>query len=200
MVGKKCAGLEAGTNYCRDRKLTLAQNYQKLGLSRKFGGPTGGIEKHGKENQTLREVDGLAMPTARKTGKLELQEVQVERDPETGQILRVLRPADDQPAYFNPLNDPLNDIMNVEAEPARESTGVVAELEKEAAEEEEALARRRPRQQSNREEEWLEQLLQKHGENTRAMARDRKLNPMQQTEGDLKRRLKKYVKKASEVG
>ena len=179
----------------------MSQNYKKLGLSTKLAGPTGGTEKQGKEKQKPTSVDSLAIPTARNTGKLQTQEVQVERDPETGRILRVIRPDDGKPLSYNPLNDPLNDIMDVEDDkPSKQSTGVVAELEKAAAEEEEALAKRRPRQQSQREEEWMNKLVQKYGHDTRAMARDRKLNPMQQTEGDLKRRLRKYNQKRPEGG
>ena len=181
--------------------MTLSQNYKKLGLSTKLTAPTGGTEKYGKENQKPNSADSLAIPSSRNTGKLQAQEVQVERDPETGRILRVVRPDDEKPVSYNPLNDPLNDIMEVEDEqPRNQSTGVIAELEKEAAEEEEALAKKRPRQQSQREEEWMDKLVQKYGDDTRAMTRDRKLNPMQQTEGDLKRRLRKYKQRRAEAG
>ena len=37
-------------------------------------------------------------------------------------------------------------------------------------------------------------LIEKHGENYAAMTRDRKLNPMQQTAGDLRRRINKWKK------
>ncbi|RMZ85211.1 hypothetical protein DV738_g406, partial [Chaetothyriales sp. CBS 135597] len=185
-----------------DRKLTLWQNYNRLGLSSKLGGPTGGTEKKGKDKDqaatNIRTGDSLAIPKARETGKVQAQEIQVERDPETGRIIRVLRPETDEDhgADDNPLNDPLNDILD---EPQQGSSapvkGVIAELEREAAREAEAVAKRRPRQQSQREEEWLSRLVAKYGQDTRAMARDRKLNPMQQTEGDLKRRLRKYNQK-----
>ncbi|RMD41789.1 hypothetical protein DV735_g3303, partial [Chaetothyriales sp. CBS 134920] len=185
-----------------DRKLTLWQNYNRLGLSSKLGGPTGGTEKKARDKDhaaTSRASDSLAIPKERETGKVQAQEVQVERDPETGRIIRVLRPDndnEDQGADNNPLNDPLNDIPD---EPQQESSttakGVIAELEAEAAKEAEAVAKRRPRQQSQREEEWLARLIAKYGQDTRAMARDRKLNPMQQTEGDLKRRIRKYNQK-----
>jgi nucleolar protein 16 len=47
------------------------------------------------------------------------------------------------------------------------------------------------RHQSERELEWLKRLADKHGDDTAAMARDVKLNPMQQTAADIRRRLKK---------
>lgn len=64
---------------------------------------------------------------------------------------------------------------------------VVRELEREAARPTEA----RVRHQSEREVEWLKDLVQKHGEDLEVMARDRKLNPMQQTVADIRKRLKK---------
>ncbi|KAI5299087.1 Nucleolar protein 16, partial [Ascosphaera pollenicola] len=65
-------------------------------------------------------------------------------------------------------------------------------LEAQAAMEEEALKHRKPRHMSQREAEWIEKLVAKHGDNVMAMVRDKRLNPMQQTEGDIKRRLRKW--------
>ncbi len=50
---------------------------------------------------------------------------------------------------------------------------------------------RRARTQSRREREWLESLVRRHGDDFGAMARDRALNPMQQTEADIARRIRK---------
>jgi nucleolar protein 16 len=74
----------------------------------------------------------------------------------------------------------------------RPTPGVVRALEQQASREEEALKKRKPRTQSKREEEWIGSLIEKHGDNVRAMVRDRKLNPMQQTEGDLQRRIRRW--------
>lgn len=120
----------------------------------------------------------------------------MERDPETGRIVRVIHPEGDE--NDNPLNDPLNDIMDVDNEGAvdRPQTDVIAQLEAQAAEEEEWLAKKKqPRKQSQREEEWIASLVAKHGDDIKAMVRDRKLNPMQQTEGDISRRVKKWKAK-----
>ena len=62
------------------------------------------------------------------------------------------------------------------------------ELESQAAME----VRPRPREQSSREREWIASLVEKYGEDYAAMVRDRKLNPYQQTEGDIRRRAGKW--------
>lgn len=186
-------------NLGRDRNSTLSQNYKRLGLSAKLEAATGGIEKRGKENEQPASADTLAIPVDRKTGKFVPEHVQVERDPATGRILRVLRPEETEDNVFNPLNDPLIEITDsMDVFTDVQSNGVIAELEREAAEEGERLAKKRPRQQSQREEEWIAKLVEKHGENVKAMAKDRKLNPMQQTEGDIGRRLKKWTKSRTE--
>lgn len=187
--------IRKGPNSRRDRKLTVSQNYKILGLSSRLNAPTGGTEKkpRSKENDASsvkRDTLAIGGPTA---ASLTTQEVRVEKDPDTGRIIRVIRPETDE--IDNPLNDPLNNIMDVDAEEAKPATknAIVAQLEAQAAEEEEQLAqKRRPRQQSQREGEWIAKLVEKHGDNVKAMVRDRKLNPMQQTEGDISRRIRKW--------
>ncbi|KAI1611387.1 ribosome biogenesis protein Nop16 [Exophiala viscosa] len=181
-----------------DRKLTVSQNYKRLGLSSRLNAPTGGTEKKSVkgEDPAKKLRDSLAIAGPRAATKVATQEVQVERDPETGRIIRVIRPEVDE--NDNPLNDPLNDIMDMDDEkPAKKpQTDVVAALEAQAAEEEEWLAtKKQPRKQSQREEEWIASLVEKHGDDIKAMVRDRKLNPMQQTEGDISRRVKKWKAK-----
>jgi nucleolar protein 16 len=104
-------------------------------------------------------------------------------------------------AKSNPLNDLLNDVASDEendpimwgslghvGSTAGPDRGVVSQLEALA----ESGERKAPRKQSTREVEWIERLVNKHGDDYRAMSRDMKLNPMQQSEGDLKRRIKKW--------
>ncbi len=124
-----------------------------------------------------------------------LGEAKIERDTD-GKVGRIVRPDLDG----NPLHDPLNHIYSdedEEREDAEEWGGieegdadtpeVIRQLEAEASRPT-APARR---YQSDREVEWLEHLAAKYGADTAAMARDVKLNPMQQTKGDIARRLKK---------
>ena len=64
---------------------------------------------------------------------------------------------------------------------------VVAQLARLAATEGE---KKRPRKQSRREEEWVERLVEKYGDDVGKMVRDRKLNPMQQSHGDIAKRVR----------
>lgn len=70
-----------------------------------------------------------------------------------------------------------------------EQNEIVKQLEEQAS----RVAEKKPRKQSAREKEWCAGLIAKHGENYMAMVRDRKLNPMQQTMPDIKRRIAKYL-------
>lgn len=216
--------LIVGERLDRDRNLTLMQNYRRLGLTSRLNAPTGGTEQKiprprcndpvdSEEDAPARnDVDGLAIKGNREVKKLMPTEARVERDPETGRILRVIRPGSDSEVFENGsmerkkrrLDDPLNSESGSENERAtatdppqargrQPATGVIAALEAQAEEEAAQLARKkRPRQQSQREEEWIAGLVEKYGDNIAAMARDRRLNPMQQTEADIARRVRKW--------
>ena len=69
-----------------------------------------------------------------------------------------------------------------------EKNEIIRKLEEQAA----SGAEKKDRLQSEREREWIERLIGKHGEDLGKMARDRRLNPMQQTEADIKRRIGKW--------
>ncbi|KAL4884213.1 ribosome biogenesis protein Nop16 [Aspergillus karnatakaensis] len=185
-----------------DRHATLTQNYRRLGLMHRLNAPTGGSERRKTENgvEEIQQdslhikgsVDSLVKNSA-------FGETTVERDPETGKIIRVVRKEQEEIEVAgrkhrrsNPLNDPLNDLSGDEDEDKPQgkasTNNIVKQLEAQAAME----APKKPRHQSKREDEWITRLVEKHGENYAAMARDRKLNPMQQTPGDLKRRINKW--------
>ncbi|KAL5119605.1 Nucleolar protein 16 [Pleosporales sp. CAS-2024a] len=189
---------------------TLSQNYRRLGLTSRLNHATGGQEKTiailGLNDAKSSRADVPANSTANALNivskapqTMDVQELQVERDPETGAILRVIGQEDQ---VSNPLNDPLNELDDDQGAEdwnafamVPEQTGdatvnpVIRELEEAAKN----GARKAPRKQSSREEEWIERLVNKYGEDYGRMARDRKLNPMQQTEADIKKRIKKWT-------
>lgn len=191
----------------RDQKETLTQNYRRLGLASKLNAATGGTEKTGAIlDAKAADTNGPTTLDALNINKaipktIEVTEVRIVRDPETGAILEVI----DEPKKANPLNDALNHLDDDEGDEwngfanehgvvdgagAAESgkTSVVRELEELAA----SAAPKKPRTQSEREGEWIQDLVQKHGDDYLAMSRDMKLNPRQQTVGDLKKRVKKW--------
>lgn len=184
-----------------NKKETLSQNYRRLGLVAKLGHTAGGTEPTDVgQTHVERKQKVERNPYATKAGTAMGQvysEARVERDPETGKITRILGRG-----KKNPLNDPLNrfekDSDDEEEEDHEEWGGideeeeskrpaVIRQLEKDANMPREKTVR----YQSEREVEWLKELVAKHGDDVGAMARDAKLNSMQQTAADIKRRLKK---------
>ena len=129
----------------------------------------------------------------------------VERDAD-GKIIRVLKAG--ERSLRNPLGDLLTEMEDEEEDEDGEEwegltdgqgfvgagwkegegeTEVVRSLREDAGKRREV----KKRHVGEREREWLERLVAKHGENTAAMTRDMKLNPMQQSEGDLKKRIRR---------
>ncbi|KAL4778419.1 ribosome biogenesis protein Nop16 [Aspergillus varians] len=186
-----------------DRKSTLTQNYRRLGLIHRLNAPAGGSEKRKTENGLEDIQDSLHIK-----GSVEsvvknntVSEARVERDPETGKIIRVIHKEDDlvevagrKISRSNPLNDPLNEFSEDEddrrPQAKKSSNNIVQLLELQA--DAEGQVPKKPRHQSKREDEWIVRLVERHGDNHVAMARDMKLNPMQQTAGDLRRRINKW--------
>ncbi|KAL2868151.1 nucleolar protein 16 [Aspergillus lucknowensis] len=188
-----------------DRKSTLTQNYRRLGLVHRLNAPSGGSEKR-KTEKGLEEVqDSLHIKGSvdAVVKNSAVGEAKVERDPETGKIIRVIHKNEEEIEIAgrkhrrtNPLNDPLNDLSDGEdsspLQVRQSGSNIVQQLEIQA--DKEGQVPKKPRHQSKREEEWIARLVECHGDNYAAMARDRKLNPMQQTAGDLRRRIDKWKK------
>lgn len=196
------------TKSLRNQKETLSQNYARLGLTSRLNHATGGTEKKvrslGLNDGKSSRADAAANSTAdalnivskaSQPQTVEIEEIEVERDPETGAILRVIG----EQKEANPLNDPLNDVLHDDEEmeewngfamvpTERSDNPVIRQLEEAARN----GARKAPRSQSQREAEWIERLVNKHGDDYGKMARDMKLNPMQQTAADIKKRVKKW--------
>ncbi len=183
----------------RNQKETLTQNYRRLGLTSRLNSATGGIEKlrPGEESKSSTSSKLAISNAVPKT--IAPTEARVERDPETGKITRVIHFG----AKSNPLNDPLNsdsedeemgddgggfEDFDAETGNQKPSNEIVQKLEEQAS----MIPEKKERKQSEREREWLERLVAKHGENYEKMARDMKLNPMQQTAADIRKRVAKW--------
>ncbi|KAF1849251.1 nucleolar protein 16 [Cucurbitaria berberidis CBS 394.84] len=192
-----------------NQKETLSQNYRRLGLTSRLNHATGGTEKTiailGLNDGKSSRADAAPNSTAdvlnivsKAPETIDAEEVEVERDPETGAILRVTGQFETKD---NPLNDLLNEIEDSDEEVEWDGFAMVPERREGENENpvirqlEEAArngARKAPRGQSQREQEWAERLVGKYGEDYGRMARDRKLNPMQQTEADIRKRVLKW--------
>ncbi|EUC33091.1 hypothetical protein COCCADRAFT_97000 [Bipolaris zeicola 26-R-13] len=195
-----------------NQKETLSQNYRRLGLTARLNHATGGTEKTiallGLNDEKSSRADTAAGSTAnalnivskaKKPENIPTEEIEVERDPETGAILRVVGTLENK---NNPLNDPLVEIedgeemqwngfaMVPEHKADEPENPVIKQLEEAAMN----GARKAPRGQSQREQEWVERLVNKYGDDYAKMARDLKLNPMQQTAADIKKRVVKWQK------
>ncbi|KAH7165873.1 ribosome biogenesis protein Nop16 [Dactylonectria macrodidyma] len=173
---------------------TLSQNYRRLGLLARLKAPTGGTEKQlGAVTMRTSANDPFAITSVENAV---VSEARVERDAD-GKIVRIL--GHSKP---NPLNDPLNDLdedSDMEDSKAEEWGGIQDDPEdtdviKALLEQSRAPVVKTPRHQSTREREWLDAMVAKHGDDTVAMAKDRKLNPMQQTAADIAKRIRKLTK------
>lgn len=175
-----------------NKKETMSQNYRRLGLLARLKAPTGGTEKRLHTVTTTRSSPNDPFAIASVENAV-VSEARVERD-EDGKIIRII--GHSKP---NPLNDPLNELDEEEEEEEdaeewggiedeyADATDVVKSLLEESRRPDEA----KPRHQSSREKEWLDKLIAKHGDDTAAMARDPKLNRMQQTASDIAKRIRK---------
>ena len=195
----------------RNHKETLTQNYRRLGLVSKLNSRSGGTEllpRHLAAEMDGERKDGLEIRPQKAEG-LGLGRVKVVRDEGTGGIVSVVRgegEGDEGVRRWGgrELRDPLSaangdedggdvggqqhDIRSIQTSMEGEHGPVIKELVRQG----ENSAPKKRRKQSRREEEWVERLVEKWGEDLGGMARDRKLNPMQQGEGDIGRRVRAW--------
>lgn len=166
------------------------------GVERRLGGGGGGDAAEAATMRTAPD-DPFAITTIEKAV---VYEARVERDA-AGRIVRVLGGRDGAAAPLNDALALLDSDSDGEAPAAKQHgdgdewgaaagrdagvTPVVRSLVDAAR----AAAPAKPRHASQREREWLARLVARHGDDTRAMARDARLNPMQQTAADIARRI-----------
>ncbi|QEU60898.1 Nop16 [Kluyveromyces lactis] len=192
-----------------DYSLTLAQNYKKLGLKVKMGKFAGGEEadlskvikkdvyEHSafsddesedeKDSEGDEQEDDVNPEELNSDGeydesKIPEGEARIKRD-DDGNIVKV---------YYG-KRKAIDIDMDVE-ELRRENeknevkTEVVKKLEAYAS----RPVAKKERGLSQREDQWLEQLYKKHGDNYKKMFFDKKLNVYQQTENVLRRKILKW--------
>lgn len=164
-----------------DPKLTLQQNYKKLGLKAKLGSQAGGTEKiitkDGIQNDDEKETEKSKAPIN------SMQEGRIIRDDE-GNVIGV--EVNEKKEFDDEEEEEWTGFQDQGEE---EKTEVVRQLEEAAKN-----GYSKPHVQSEREMDWAERLINKHGDDFEAMFWDKKLNIYQQSVGDIKRRVYKWKK------
>lgn len=196
-----------------DKSQTLTQNYQRLGLAAKLNKHTGGTERKAGDGEQMQSKDGLVISGKKPQEAVELGEVRIRRDPETGAILEVL---DGSEQKANPLDDPLNDLDSDDSEEMEQesaswarlanqhgniaedqytehgngatTTDVVKQLEARAS----RPAAKHRRKMTENERAFVGELVKKHGDDYGRMHRDMKINYMQRSEGDIRKRVARW--------
>ena len=176
-----------------DPKLTLRQNYAKLGLipSLDVRPDTGGTERTPASTTSTttstNSASGTSQGVAVRKGM-----ARVIRD-DAGNIIDIVEPSTDdeeETAWGKPLPSSVADRDDVETfmPPKKDGKGnaVVAHLEDLASQ-----AAPVERHTSQLESQWLRDLVTKYDDDTDAMARDRTLNVWQKTPGEIRRAIKK---------
>ncbi len=177
-----------------DPKLTLKQNYARLGLIGSLGvrPDTGGVERPagaavGVEKEQSASSSAEEAPLRKGMAK-------IVRD-EDGNIVDIIEAAAEDDEESTPwggkMKESIADSEDVETfmpptSSAQKVNPVVGKLEEMAAQ-----AVPVERHTSQLEAQWLYDLVSKYGEDTEAMAKDRKLNVWQKTEGEIRRAIKK---------
>ncbi|RUS18063.1 ribosome biogenesis protein Nop16 [Endogone sp. FLAS-F59071] len=161
-----------------DKKKTLRQNYEKLGLMSTLNGVAGS-----------REIKPLIEPVEKEElSEADMEELERSLGPDEGLIQR-----DDQGNVIRVIigkEKTLDEVVGEEIKPVKAKTEVVKALEAHAAN-----GRHVERHQSKFEENWLQQLIGKHGDDYEAMFWDKRLNIYQQTAAELRKKVLAYVKK-----
>lgn len=163
-----------------DKKLTFKQNYEKLGLLALVNGPTGGKEAHvatltEQRNQQKLKVDPESIAQETDPEKIPEGEARIIRN-EAGEVERVvygtMKPVSEEVAEDPPIIAELEQHFKETAKPTRDHVTL------------------------DRQDDFIAQLIDKHGDDYEAMKWD-KLNNAFLTVSQLRKMAKGYLKKRS---
>ncbi|OBA23539.1 nucleolar protein 16 [Metschnikowia bicuspidata var. bicuspidata NRRL YB-4993] len=171
-----------------DPKLTLIQNYKKLGLTVSLGKQNGGVERklESVSERRARDVESDSDDDDASSATLGSDEVETDplkipagearivRDPETNEVVKVvygqMQPEQPEEKSEFSIVDKLEEYNKEHAKPVRDT------------------------KPSDREDHWLSQLHDKYGEDYERMKWDKKLNQTFMSAGQLKRKMAQWKK------
>ncbi|WFD23392.1 non-specific serine/threonine protein kinase [Malassezia equina] len=173
-----------------DPKLTVRQNYAKLGLVPNMGQQTGGLDRDDPYRQAAMNEHPSVPENKSKIGM-----ARVIRD-ENGKVVDIVEyESDEDESKTTPWGEQLNqddEVADLKLLVPRLNEGqegeTVKALEKIAAENKPV-----ERFASVAEHEWLVQLIEAHGSDYKAMSLDRKRNIWQKTAGEIKRATRPFI-------
>ncbi|PHZ16619.1 uncharacterized protein RHIMIDRAFT_247117 [Rhizopus microsporus ATCC 52813] len=165
-----------------DKRLTLKQNYAKLGLLPSLNGQTGGTEKNMPDQP--QQTEEASIP--KELTEEEIEKIKKSLRPGEGLIQR-----DDEGNVIRVIVGEAkshDEILDEEVPPVEAKTDIVRQLEEQAAN-----AFHREKHQSDFETDWIKKLIDKHGDDYKAMFWDKELNIYQHTAAQLKKKCQKYL-------
>ncbi|CAB4417583.1 hypothetical protein RhiirA5_310274 [Rhizophagus irregularis] len=157
-----------------DKKATLRQNYHRMGLMTSLNGVSGGVEKLYPDK--AQEID---LEVIKKS--LGPEEGIIERD-EKGNVINV--------TIGRSREEEEEEVFDTEIDPVPAKTDIIKALEAQAA----SVFSKHESYQSNGEKQFIEELIQKYGDDYDAMFRDIKLNIYQHTAAQLRKKCQRYLK------
>ncbi|KAI9472009.1 MAG: ribosome biogenesis protein Nop16 [Benjaminiella poitrasii] len=174
-----------------NKKLTVKQNYEKLGLATSINGESGGREKKypvAQQQQQTSETENSEPPKdLSELTEEEITELKKSLGPGEGLIQR-----DDEGNVVRIIVGEAkshDEILDQEFPPVEAKTEVVRQLEAQASK-----VYQRERNLSEFEAERIKKLIDKHGDDYKAMFWDKELNEYQQTANQLKKKCQQYFK------
>ncbi|KAN0066384.1 Nucleolar protein 16 [Thecaphora frezii] len=175
-----------------DKKLTVRQNYAKLGLLPSLSPyQSGGLERSDPYHPANLAAAAAAAQASSQSDKPKKGMARIVRDAD-GNVVDIIEA--DQEEESTPWGKPLKDVVESDepvdnwmpprvADDAQPVVTALKELEAQAA----------PvfRHTSAAERTWLHDMVQKYGDDVESMAKDRKINLLQKTAGEIRRAINK---------
>ncbi|ODV61091.1 Nop16p ASCRUDRAFT_35064 [Ascoidea rubescens DSM 1968] len=192
-----------------DPKLTLIQNYRKLGLTSKLKKATGGKEKIIKpfyedddflqKQKNLNNLINNGMNDVNMSGNNEEEideneipegEARIIRDKKTNQVIRVVH---GKKKVNDDSDDGDNKMNQIKIVHSSNNASFIKELEEYASRPVIKVERR----ESERESSWLKSLYEKYGDDYKKMQWDKKMNIYQLTSNQIRGKMEKWKKRNS---